>query len=373
MQSLKDKFLPNVKDCIVAYTATIKDGLAAIGKSGAQLAAVVDSKGVLLGIFTDSDARRAILAGASVSDSIATYLGTNPVVGRFDAEPDELRQLAQSEGIREIPLIDSDGRLADVFVVVAHEQRMSIQLIDHSSASTVPLSNPMFLIAGGMGTRLRAVVNDRPKPLAVVGGKPIIQTIIQNAVASGIHKFYVSVNYQAELIVEHLKSDCYAGLKIECLHEEEFLGTAGSLGFLGAKWNEAIVVSNADILSNISISQVLQAHCATAATATCVVRPFHVQVPFGVVELGASGVVGIVEKPVHKHIVNTGIYVLSPAASRFIRPGKRLDMPDLLRMMVEAGDKVVPFLMHEYWRDVGRPEEFVLANEEYNEIFGDRH
>ena len=103
------------------------------------------------------------------------------------------------------------------------------------------------------------------------------------------------------------------------------------------------------------------------------VRPYHVQIPFGVVELGPKGVIGIREKPVHKHVVNTGIYVLSPAAKRFIRPGKKLDMPDLLQMMIDAGDKVVPFLMHEYWRDVGRPEEFALANEEYNDIFGDRH
>jgi dTDP-glucose pyrophosphorylase len=371
--SVKFKFMPNFMDCVVAQSATIKEGLAAISKSGALLAAVVDQNGLLQGIFTDSNARRAILAGASVTDPISAHIKNNPVIGKCNDKAHELRELAISEGVREIPLVDADGRFADVFVIVAHEDRVSTQVIDQGTSPSWPLSNPMFLIAGGKGTRLRAVVNDRPKPLAVVGGKPIIQTIIQNARSSGIQTFYVAVNYQAELIVEHLKSDCYLGLKIESIHEKEFLGTAGSLGFLGDKWQESIIVSNADILSNISLSLVLQAHHATGAAATCVVRPYHVQIPFGVVELGPTGVIGICEKPIHKHVVNTGIYVLSPAAKRFIRLGKKLDMPDLLQMMIDAGEKVVPFLMHEYWRDVGRPEEFVLANEEYSEIFGDRH
>jgi NDP-sugar pyrophosphorylase family protein len=228
-------------------------------------------------------------------------------------------------------------------------------------------------MAGGKGTRLRSVVNDRPKPLALVGNKPIIQTIIENAISSGIRKFYVSVNYKADHIESHLKSDLYSGVSIECIHETSFLGTAGGLGYLGEKWSESMVVSNGDVLTNIAIDRVLDYHEASGADATCVVRPYHVQVPFGVVDFGPNGITGIREKPTHKHVVNTGIYVLSPNLRKLIPIGEFLDMPTLLQKCLDKGLKVVPYLMHEYWRDVGRPEEYALANEEYYNIFGNRH
>ena len=367
------KFLPTLKDCVVKPDATIKDGLAAISKSGALLAAVVDKLGTFLGIFTDADARRAILSGAAIDDPIAPYIKSNPVIAKSSAEAHELRELAQSECIREIPLVNSEGRLVDVFVIVNHEVRVPVKEAGSAQTRRPRVSSPMFLIAGGKGTRLKPVVSDRPKPLALVGNKPIIQTIIENAASAGIDTFYVSVNYQAELIEEHLKSLVYSGLKIECIREEQFLGTAGSLGFLGEKWREPIVVSNADVLSNVAIDRILDFHISTDAAATCVVRPYHVQIPFGVVDLGSEGVTEIREKPTHKHIVNTGIYVLSPVVQQYIKIGKHLDMPVLLQKIINGGEKVLPFLMHEYWRDVGHPEEYALANAEYQDIFGNRH
>lgn len=363
-------FLPNYTECIVTQDASIKDGLSAISKSGALLAAIVDESGIFLGIFTDGDARRAILGGASISDSLKAYIKTNPVVARDQTEPHELRQLALTEGVREIPLLDDQGKLVDVFVAVTHEERTSPMQTLQSPLKKPELSTPVFLMAGGKGTRLRPVVNDRPKPLALVGDRPIIQTIIENASQAGIRNFFVSVNYKSELIVEHLKSEAYAGLSIDCIHESEFLGTAGCLGYLGDRWSESIVVSNADVLTNIAIDSVIRQHIASGADATCVVRPYQFQVPFGVVDVGAVGIIGIREKPVHKYLVNTGIYVLSLSVKNLIAYGEKLDMPALLQRVLDKGLKLMPYLMHEYWRDVGRPEEYALANEEYHNIFG---
>lgn len=367
------KFLPNFSDCVINPTSSIKEGLSAISKSGALLAAIVDENGILIGIFTDGDARRAILSGASVDDPLEPFIKRNPILANVDADTHELKDLALTEAVREIPLVDSSGRLVDVFVIVAYEERILPQGNEPHKAHKPPILTPMFLMAGGKGTRLRPVVNDRPKPLAVVGNKPIIQTIIENAADAGIRKFYVSVNYKADLIVEHLKSACYQSFSIDCIHEAGFLGTAGCLGYLGDKWQDSIIVSNADVLTNIAIDRVLDYHRASGADATCVVRPYEVQIPFGVVDVGANGITGIREKPTHKHVVNTGIYVLSSRIKDFIEVGEYLDMPTLLQKVLGQGLKIVPYLMHEYWRDVGRPEEYALANEEYQNIFGGKH
>jgi dTDP-glucose pyrophosphorylase len=367
------KYLPNFQDCIIGVDATIKQALSAISKSGALLAAVVDDTRKLEGIFTDSDARRAILSGALVGDSVAPYIKSNPVIGDEHAEPHDLRSIAESESIREIPLVDSEGRFVDVFVLNAHEVRVSLDQISASAVLSKNLIYSMVLIAGGKGTRLKPVVKDVPKPLAIVGDKPIIQTIIDNAVSAGISKFFISLNYKAELIEEHLRSEIYKDLDVTFIREKEFLGTAGSLGYFGHNWTEHIIVSNADVLTKVALDRAIDYHIATAATATCVVRPYHVQVPFGVVEIGPNGVSSIREKPTHKHVVNAGIYVFSPAVRRYVKEGERLDMPDLLQRLISSGEKVVPFLMHEYWRDIGRPEEYALANEEYHAIFGGRN
>jgi dTDP-glucose pyrophosphorylase len=369
MPSVK-KYLPNFQDCIIGVDSTIKQALYAISKSGALLAAMVDQFGKLEGIFTDADARRAILGGAGVDDPVRPYIKANPVVGDEDAESLELRNLAESEGIREIPLVDLEGRFVDVFVVVAHDRRIDVDKPATVSPVARSLPCPMFLIAGGKGTRLKSVVKDLPKPLALVGNKPIIQTIIENAANAGVTRFFVSVNYKAELIEEHLKSENYKGLEIYCIRENDFLGTAGCLGYLGDNWREPIIVSNADVLSNVALDRVVDGHFSSGAVATCVVRPYHVQIPFGVVELGATGISGIKEKPSQKFVVNTGIYVLSPSVRKLVKPGERLDMPELLQRILARGDRVAPFLMHEYWRDIGRPEEYALANDEYHQIFG---
>jgi dTDP-glucose pyrophosphorylase len=370
MTGANKKYLPNYRDCIIGLDSTIKQALSAISKSGALLAAMVDDSGRLEGIFTDSDARRAILSGASVEDSVYPFMKSNPVVGGDNAEPHELRNLAESEGIREIPLVDAAGCLVDVFVVNAHEERISSDQLTSVSPPGKRLSSPMLLIAGGKGTRLRSVVKDVPKPLALVGDRPIIQTIIENAANSGINRFYVSVNYKADQIEEHLNSGIYKDLELNLIRENEFLGTAGSLGYLDDEWLEPLVVSNADVLSKVALDRVVEYHITTEAIVTCVVRPYHVQVPFGVVEIGPNGVSRIREKPTHKHVVNTGIYVFSPKVRQYITKGEKIDMPDLLQMIIAGGQKVVPYLLHEYWRDIGRPEEYALANQEYHEIFG---
>lgn len=360
-------FSPNWRGTLIASSATLHDALKAITESGLLMACLIDSDGMLEGIVTDADVRRALLRGASLEAPIGPHLNQKPTRGPFNGTPGELARLARKCGIREVPLVDAEGRLRDIFILSLREFRTTLAAAGQATAPTLP--NAMFILAGGLGTRLSSVVQDRPKPLAIVGDKPILQTLIERAVAAGIRRFYVAVNYMAERLEEHLADPGYAGLDIRIVRERSRLGTAGSIGYVKDEIDVPILVCNADVLTTVPFDKILDHHAREGADATCVVRPYHVAVPFGVVEIEKERVIGIKEKPDFVHLVNTGIYVLAPATCALIERDRPLDMPDLIKSMLASERKIVPFLQHEYWIDIGRPEDYRRANEEFQDHF----
>ena len=371
------QFLPRFQNCIIGGNSTLKDALKAITESGALMACVTDKSRKLLGILTDSDIRKALLLGAKIEDSIGPWTNASPIFASHSLGEDELRNLSVAEGIREIPLVDSRGNLVDIFVAVIHDHRVDIDHDREQGKSGHPNEslrqpNSMLLLAGGKGTRLRSIVNDRPKPLAEVGGRPILETVITNAAAQGISRFYVAVNYMADKIIEHLRASSYKGLEIEVLREEEFLGTAGCVGMLPKDLREPFIVANADVLTNVNYLSLLDHHRRESATLTCVVRSHQMTVPFGVVQVQDGQITEIIEKPNVTNLVNTGIYVLNPDVVHEVESNSYLDMPVLIQKLASKGRKISPFFMHEYWMDIGRPDDFHQANQEYSEHFGSK-
>jgi NDP-sugar pyrophosphorylase family protein len=230
----------------------------------------------------------------------------------------------------------------------------------------------MLILAGGLGTRLRQVVSDRPKPLAIVGNQPIIQTIISRAVESGIRKFHVAVNYMSDLIEKHLAGPQYSGLDISIVKESKRLGTAGALGLIQQSIDEPLLVCNADLLTTVPLQQIIRHHRNEKADVTCTVRPYSTKIPFGVVEIKGRLISNLVEKPEATYLVNAGIYVLNPDVCKLVPMNEYLDMPDLImKVMKDERRRVVPFLLHEYWMDIGKPDDFMKANEEFSKYFGD--
>lgn len=367
------KYQPNWKASEIRQNSSFRDALAAISQSGSFMACVTEAEGHLIGIVTDSDIRRALLSGANLSDTITSWIQRNPVAGIEGQTTEELLEIAKCNGVREIPILDADGRLTDIFVLLIHQERQSRP---HSAEyplgapSDAILPNPMLLLAGGMGTRLRSVVKDKPKPLALVGDKPIIQTIIFNAMRSGIRKFYVSVNYLAEQIKDHLTSQIYQDVEIEIIEEQGRLGTAGSIAYIADRLKVPLIVSNADILTNLPLELMVRQHTEQKSDITCAVRKHETVVPFGVFEIAAGKIQRIVEKPKIVHLINSGIYVIEPAMCARVPRNVYYDMPSLIQLALDENKTVTPFLVHEYWKDIGRPDDFHTANQEYGQHFG---
>jgi NDP-sugar pyrophosphorylase family protein len=220
--------------------------------------------------------------------------------------------------------------------------------------------NPVFLMAGGFGTRLRPLTDNCPKPLLKIGDKPILETLLLRFIKSGFHHFYISTHYLPEMIREHFGAGEKWGVNITYVHENQPLGTGGALGLLPKDVPDLpLLVINGDVLTKIDFESLLDFHTTKNANATMSVREYDYQVPFGVIESVGYQIKGMVEKPVHRFHVNAGIYVISQSIVKSVKENEYIDMPTLLERYL--GDNVLMYPFHDYWLDIGRMDDFNRA------------
>jgi NDP-sugar pyrophosphorylase family protein len=227
-------------------------------------------------------------------------------------------------------------------------------------------------MAGGLGTRLRPLTDDIPKPLLKVGNKPILETIIRNFAEHGFVNITISLNYKGDMIKDYFGDGSDFGVNIDYVEENKRLGTAGALSLLKENPHEPFFVMNGDLLTDVNFSHLLDFHSFGNSTATMCVREYEYQVPYGVIQTKDSDITSIVEKPIQKFFVNAGIYVLSPSVFNDIPENEFFDMPTLFNILIEKQKKVSSFPIHEYWLDIGRMSDFEQAQSEYFRIFSEK-
>jgi NDP-sugar pyrophosphorylase family protein len=221
--------------------------------------------------------------------------------------------------------------------------------------------NPIVIMAGGQGSRLRPHTENCPKPLLQVAGKPMLEHIIERARAEGFQNFVLAIHYLGHMIEEYFGDGGRWQTKIEYLREESPLGTAGALGLLTPRPDVPFVVSNGDVLTDIHYGELLDFHRRHSAMATMAVRAHEWQHPFGVVHTKGVDIVGFEEKPISRSHINAGIYVLEPAALDLLGRGDRCDMPALFSRLQQRSMRTIVYPMHEPWLDVGRPDDYTSA------------
>ena len=195
----------------------------------------------------------------------------------------------------QLPILDSDGKVVGLETLQELYKKPYFQ-------------NSVFLMAGGFGRRLRPLTDTCPKPLLKVGGKPILETIIENFASAGFKTFYISVYYLAEQIKDYFSDGRGWGVDITYIEEHEPLGTAGAVGLLPANLvTLPLIVMNADVLTQIDFAKLLEHHEQQQAEATLCVREYEYQIPYGVVHQEEQRVIDIIEKPVHKCFSNAGV------------------------------------------------------------------
>ena len=347
----------NWSKALVASTDTFEMIIKSIGKSGMRIALVVDQENKLYGTVTDGDIRRALLRHVSLNSLVTDVMNSNPMVAHAEDDRNSLLKMMSSKDILHMPIIDKDGILC------------GLETLQHLIESPI-YDNPIFLMAGGFGTRLHPLTKSTPKPLLKVGNKPILEMIIEQFINYGFHNFYISTHFKSEQIRDYFKDGELHNISIKYVHEDSPLGTAGSLGLLPDDLPDLpIIVMNGDLLTKVDFKNLFNFHCEHNSEATMCVREYDFQVPYGVVEIDDYNIKRITEKPVHKFFVNAGIYVLNRSLINKVDGKSYLDMTDFLeKELNNSGVKAFP--IHEYWLDIGQVEEYEKANREFSTVFG---
>lgn len=338
----------------VSPEATIREVIAKLDERGGRTVLVVREER-LLGTVTDGDVRRAILAGTALEASISGAMNPRPKTARPSQSRAQVRAELKRLGVRHLPIVDVEGRI--------------IGLVEDEDEEEPQWRQSWVLImAGGRGTRLAPLTARTPKPMLEVGSKPLLETIIETLKAHRLRRIMLAVHYRAETVEQYFGDGSRHDVQIEYLHEPEPRGTAGALAMMSGKVDAPVLVMNGDLLTTLNFDRMLAYHREERSAVTMAVREYSSQVPFGVVRLEDDRVRALEEKPMQRCIVNAGVYVVEPRVIPPADPGY-LDMPTFITGLIERGEQVSAFPIHEYWRDIGRIEDLALASDEYRHVF----
>ncbi|OAJ71301.1 nucleotidyl transferase [Methylobacillus sp. MM3] len=330
--------------------ATLQQAIMSLDASALQIAMVVGPGNSLIGTLTDGDIRRGLLRGLDMQSPVASIVNREPLVVPPHLEREMVLQLMQANKVRQLPVVD--GQRCVLGLHVWDELLVPVQR-----------PNTMVIMAGGQGMRLRPYTERCPKPMLPVGGKPMLEHIIERARGEGFQRFILAVHYLGHMIEDYFGDGSRWQISIEYLREETPLGTAGALALLHSKPDVPLIVTNGDVLTDIHYGELLDFHNHHGAAATMAVRLHEWQHPFGVVRTSGVDIVGFEEKPVIKSHINAGVYALDPSVLDHMQKGEHCDMPTLFGKLQERGLRAVVYPMHEPWLDVGRIDDYAVANQ----------
>ena len=282
----------------VGPNASIEDAIVVLDQGALRIVLVTDENGHLLGLLTDGDVRRALLKHIPLTAPVRDAMCTTPKIAYQDWSKERILAAMNSFQLLQLPVVDSQG------CVVGLETLQGLLRMSRRN-------NPVFLMAGGFGTRLHPLTNDCPKPLLKVGGKPILELIIESFIKAGFNRFFISTHYLPEMIRQHFGDGSQWGVSIQYIYEEQPLGTGGALGLLPHEEIDCpLFLMNGDLLTTLNYESVLDFHIKHGAAATMCVREYEYQVPYGVIESDGHYIRSMVEKPIQRFFINAGIYLL---------------------------------------------------------------
>ena len=342
----------NWRDTLLPCEGDIEQAIHSLIKSGLQIVLVVSDDGTLIGTITDGDIRRGLLRNLGLSSPVTEILKKEPLVVSQDMDREVALKVMTANAVISVPVVDDARR-----VVGLH------WLNELIAPGKIP--NIMVIMAGGEGTRLRPHTENCPKPLLPVKGKPMLEHIIERAKGDGFHRFVIAIHYLGDMIKEYFGNGSSWNVQIDYLNEEEPLGTIGAVSLLDPRPENAILVTNGDILTDINYGKMLDFHKHhDSAIATMAVSLHEWEHPFGVVHTKGVDILKFEEKPVAKSYINAGVYVLEPQALDSLVAGEYCDMPTLFNRLQAKSERTIVYPTHEHWMDVGQIEDYSALNGE---------
>jgi NDP-sugar pyrophosphorylase family protein len=335
---------------IASEKDSIQEVIRKIDFAAMEIMLIADSHGVLVGTITDGDVRRGILAGVDLHQPASTIMNRHPITVREGASRESMMELMRSRSIRHVPVVNAAGR------------PVRLEVIDRILFP--PGRQEAVVMAGGQGNRLRPLTESTPKPLLAVGGRPILDHILEGLRSSGLEDVAISVNYLGDRIREHVGTGGRHRMNVSYLTEKDRLGTAGALSLLNPKPRKPFLVMNGDLLTDVNFKRLLEFQAEGGYRIAMCVRHMKITIPYGVAETRVDRVVCVREKPEMGFFINAGIYVVDPSCLSHIPRAGFMDMPDLIDRVIQSGGAVGAFPIYEYWRDIGTAADLAAATAE---------
>lgn len=310
---------------------------------------VLDDDKRMVGTLTDGDSRRALIAGASVTDKVEKIMHRDFNYMKV-ADIDDVQEIKRQRDLkmRLVPVLDEKNHIVEIINLERFKTRLPIDAV---------------LMAGGKGERLRPLTEKTPKPLLKVGDKCIIDHNIDRLISYGIKNLSVTVNYLGEQLEEHF-AEPRGEVKVNTVREPKYLGTIGSIRFVESFHNDTILVMNSDLFTNINYEDFFLHFKEHDAEMSVAAVPYSVQVPYGIFKIeNRRDITGLVEKPTYDYYANAGIYLIKKSALSLIPEDTFFNATDLIEALIAQGKKVIRFPLNGTWIDIGNPQEYKRANE----------
>jgi dTDP-glucose pyrophosphorylase len=314
---------------------------------------VVTDDNKLVGTLTDGDIRRGLLKDLNIKNFVGEFMNTKFKFikeGEFTLE--EVDQYKE-QGVRLLPIVNAQTKI--------------IRLINFTHQSTI-LPVDVLIMAGGEGQRLRPLTENIPKPLLIVGSKPIIEHGIDRLIKFGINNFYISINYLGEQMINYFGDGSSKNVNIIYITEEKKMGTAGALALVEDFRNETVLLINSDLLTNIDFEDIYRKFIKSESDLMVACIPYKVDIPYAIFEMEDDRVISLKEKPSYTFYSNAGIYLMKREVVNLIPKNQHFNATDLMENLIENGRKVGHYPILGYWLDIGKMEDFIKAQKDIKHI-----
>ncbi|WP_419545780.1 nucleotidyltransferase family protein [Odoribacter laneus] len=337
------KYLERIIDC----NQTIIQALKKMDEKRVKSLLVVE-QGHFLSMLTIGDIQRAIINKVDLNRKIDKIINSNKEYASTAEDVNTIKEKMLVMRAECMPVLDEKGEMVKVYF---WEDFFSDKAKEEFKEK---INLPVVIMAGGQGTRLRPLTNVIPKPLIPISEKTILEVIMDQFEGIGCKKFYISVNYKAE-ILEYYFNHLEHKYDIEFFREEKPLGTIGSVSLLKNKINTPFFVSNCDNLIDQDFRDVYEYHQNNENDITIITSVKSYQIPYGVIETGSSGLLtNLTEKPEMTYMINTGVYILQPELINEIPSNHFFHITDLIIRLREKNGKIGCFPVSEKsWTDIG--------------------
>lgn len=324
--------------------------------SGNLTLLINDEKGKMVGTLTDGDIRRGFIKGLSLEDKVSLFMSQNYNAVKNGFSLSDFKKV-RDLGVKLLPELDENNRIINV-----HDLRIE--------KSILPLE--CMIMAGGRGERLRPLTDYIPKPMLLLGGKPIIEHNIDRLISYGIEKFYISVKYLGQQIVDYLGDGSSKGINIEYIWEDQPLGTAGSLTLVNSFNTNHILLINSDLFTDADFEDLYLNVLEQNATLGVATVSYTTKIPYGIFKVKKNRIIGIKEKPIYTSYANAGIYIMERTVLQKIPYNSFYNMTNLIDQLIIENFTIIHNPIIGYWIDIGQHQDYLNAQEIIKHLGNDK-